>query len=138
MNHTGLIIALAVAVAAGLAFGLNPGLDVRIAQYFHDQTDSSRHAFAWRVYPPLMLARNVAFWITTVLVAPAVAALVVELILPRRKMLIAGRAALFLVATLALGPGLLVNVALKDHWGRPRPIDIAQLGGTEHFVPWWN
>jgi hypothetical protein len=33
---------------------------------------------------------------------------------------------------------LLVNVALKDHWGRPRPIDIAQLGGTEHFVPWWN
>jgi lipid A 4'-phosphatase len=138
MNRTGLIIALAIAVAAGLAFGLYPDLDLRVAQYFHDQTDVSRHVFAWRVYPPLMLARNVALWITTVLVAPAVAALVIKLILPRRKMLIPGRAAVFLVATLALGPGLLVNVALKDHWGRPRPIDITRLGGTEHFVPWWN
>ncbi len=138
MNRTGLIIALAIAIAAGAAFGLYPELDLRVAQYFHDQTDASRHAFAWRVYPPLMLARNIGLWITTVLVAPAMAALAVKLILPRRKMFVSGRAIVFLIATLALAPGLLVNVALKDHWGRPRPIDVTQFGGTQSFVPWWD
>ncbi len=57
---------------------------------------------------------------------------------PRRKLLVSGRAILFLTATLALGPGLLVNVVLKDHWGRPRPIDVQQFGGSEHFMAWWD
>ena len=138
MNRTGLIIALAIAAVVGLVFGLYPKLDLRIAQHFHDTLDSSRHTFAWRVYPPVMLVRNVGLWVGTVLVAPAVAALVVKLILPQRKMFISGRAVVFLIATMALGPGLLVNVALKDHWGRPRPIDVSELDGNQHFVAWWD
>ena len=53
-------------------------------------------------------------------------------------MLIPGRALVFLTVSLALGPGLLVNVGLKNHWGRPRPGRIAQFGGDEQFVPWWQ
>jgi hypothetical protein len=34
--------------------------------------------------------------------------------------------------------GLLVNGVLKEHWGRPRTIDVAQFGGIEHFVAWWD
>ena len=134
MNRTGLIIALAIATVTGVAFGFFPQLDLRVAQHFHDYIDTSKNVFAWRIYPPLMLARNVGLWISTVLVAPAVAALVVKFILPRRKMFISGRAAVFLVVTLVLAPGLMVNVALKDHWGRPRPIDVTQFGGDKHFV----
>jgi membrane-associated phospholipid phosphatase len=52
--------------------------------------------------------------------------------------LISGRAVVFLVTTLALGPGLLTNVILKDHWGRPRPIDVTQFDGDQHFVAWWD
>lgn len=40
----------------------------------------------------------------------------------------------YLLLTLALGPGLIVNVVLKDHWGRPRPVQITQFGGHEHYV----
>ncbi len=137
MNRTGLIVALVVAVAAGLLFGLFPQLDLAVARYFYGFVDLPNY-FALRIYPPLMLARNVGIWISTVLVAPAVVALVVKLVLPRRKMLVSGRAVVFLLATLALGPGLLVNVALKDHWGRPRPIDVAQFGGAQHFRAWWD
>ena len=43
-----------------------------------------------------------------------------------------------MVATLALAPGLLTNVILKSHWGRPRPIDVVEFGGDQHFVPWWD
>lgn len=47
------------------------------------------------------------------------------------------RQGIFLVLLLALGPGLLVNVIFKDHWGRPRPRDVIELGGTRQFhQPW--
>jgi lipid A 4'-phosphatase len=45
------------------------------------------------------------------------------------------RIALFLATSLALGPGLVVNTLLKDHWGRARPHQIADFGGGAHFSP---
>lgn len=48
------------------------------------------------------------------------------------------RAALFLVLVMALGPGLLVNQVFKQHWGRPRPLDVYELGGDRPFVPVWE
>ncbi len=54
-----------------------------------------------------------------------------ESLRPRRA------ASLFLVLTLAIGPGLIVNTILKGHWGRPRPRDIVQFGGgEEHWKVW--
>jgi membrane-associated PAP2 superfamily phosphatase len=85
-----------------------------------------------------MLVHLIALRSVFVLLVPPIAAVVGKLLFPRRKMLISGRAALFLISTMLLGPGLMVNVALKDHWGRPRPIDIAQYGGNQHFVAWWD
>lgn len=41
----------------------------------------------------------------------------------------------FLIASLALGPGLLIDVVLKDNWGRARPAKIAEFGGTQTFTP---
>ena len=110
----------------------------RSRAHFHAYIDDSHNAFAWRIYPPLMLARDIGIWISAVLVAPAVIALVIKLVLPRHKMLMSGRAVVFLIATMALAPGLLVNVVLKDHWGRPRPIDVKQFGGQYQFMAWWD
>ncbi|MEW5726804.1 MAG: phosphatase PAP2 family protein [Pseudomonadota bacterium] len=45
------------------------------------------------------------------------------------------RVAAYLVLSLALGPGLVVNVILKDSWGRPRPSTILEFGGPNYFVP---
>jgi len=44
------------------------------------------------------------------------------------------RAALMLVYTLVLGPGLIINLGLKDHWGRPRPFEIKEFGGKHEFL----
>ncbi|CAA7626148.1 Superfamily protein [Candidatus Terasakiella magnetica] len=56
--------------------------------------------------------------------------------LSRRSRLfgISPRGALFVVASLALGPGLIVNLILKDYWGRPRPSTIAQFGGPNVYT----
>ncbi len=138
MNRTGLIITLAIAAVVGLVFGLYPQLDIAIARPFYGFIDAHKNTFALRLRPDVMLVHLIALRAGFLLVVPAVVAVVLKLLLPRRKMLISGRAALFLISTMILGPGLLVNVALKDHWGRPRPIDIVQYGGDQHFVAWWD
>jgi lipid A 4'-phosphatase len=41
----------------------------------------------------------------------------------------------YLFLVLILGAGLVVNVAFKDGFGRARPRDIAEFGGSEQFTP---
>ncbi|MCX6246829.1 MAG: phosphatase PAP2 family protein [Bacteroidetes bacterium] len=41
---------------------------------------------------------------------------------------------LVLVFTMVVGPGLVVNLVLKDHTGRPRPREITEFGGTENYL----
>ncbi len=43
------------------------------------------------------------------------------------------RHALYLVAVMIIGPGLIVNVIFKDNFGRPRPRDIIEFGGQQQY-----
>ncbi len=54
-----------------------------------------------------------------------------------RRYLARRRAGLFLVLLLLIAPGLVVNVILKDHWGRPRPADTVEFGGQFPYQPFW-
>jgi lipid A 4'-phosphatase len=45
------------------------------------------------------------------------------------------RRMLFLVLSFAVGPGLIVNALLKEYWGRARPNDVVQFGGSAQFTP---
>ncbi len=134
MNRTGLLIALGVAAAVGVTFGLYPRLDLDISSPFYDPQSG-----LWLVVGPRQQGlREAAAWLIVLIVAPAFVAPMVKLILPRRRLFIPGRAIILMIATLALAPGLLANVVLKDHWGRPRPIDVTEFKGDEQFVPWWD
>lgn len=53
----------------------------------------------------------------------------------RRLLGLDGRRLAFLLLLLALVPGLLVNQVLKEHWGRARPVQVAELGGSREFTP---
>lgn len=44
----------------------------------------------------------------------------------------------FFAATFAAGPGLVVNLLLKEHWGRARPFQTTLFGGEKHFTPPWD
>lgn len=45
------------------------------------------------------------------------------------------RPAVYFIGVMLLGPGLLVNLVFKDHWGRPRPIHIQTFNGAYTYVP---
>jgi lipid A 4'-phosphatase len=40
--------------------------------------------------------------------------------------------------TMAIGAGLIVHATLKDHWGRPRPKQTIEFGGTQNFRPFYK
>ena len=133
MNYTGLLIALAVAVVAGLAFGLYPELDLALVAPFHDPvTGWVVSGRGW------YLVRNGASWTIALIAAPAGIALLGKIVRPHKTTLMPSRAAWFMLLTLGLGPGLLANAILKDNWGRPRPIEVTEFGGPLTFVPWWD
>jgi lipid A 4'-phosphatase len=46
-----------------------------------------------------------------------------------------GRRVAYLFLVLGLGAGLIVNVGLKDNFGRARPRDVAEFGGPKLFTP---
>jgi membrane-associated PAP2 superfamily phosphatase len=135
MNRTGLIIALAIAAVVGAVFAIYPQLDVAIAALFYNPTT---HAFAAWYSDRVEHARDAATLLIMLIVAPAFLAVAGKLIFPQRRMLIPGRAALFLIVTLAIGPGILTNGILKGHSARMRPVDTVELGGKERFTAWWD
>jgi membrane-associated PAP2 superfamily phosphatase len=134
MTRTGLLIALAVAAVVGLVFAMAPALDLALVKPFYYPETGLWLAVGF----PAARLRRAAAWVVALAAAPAFLALFFKLGFPRRPMLIPGRAAVLMIATLALAPGLVTNVILKDHGGRPRPIDVTQFGGTDRFVPWWD
>jgi len=137
MNRTGLTIALVIAAVVGLVFGVAPDLELRLSRPWFEISHRGGN-FALRFDPMIQMLRDSGLWLAAILAAPPVVALVLKLVLPRRRLLISGRAIVFMLATLALGPGVLVNVVLKEHWGRSRPIDVAQFGGADPYVSWWD
>jgi lipid A 4'-phosphatase len=46
-----------------------------------------------------------------------------------------GRKVLFVFLVLFIGAGLIVNFTFKDHFGRARPRDVTEFGGTKQFTP---
>jgi lipid A 4'-phosphatase len=45
---------------------------------------------------------------------------------------------LFLVLTMLVGAQFIVHNILKDHWGRPRPKQTIEYGGTQPFRPYYS
>jgi membrane-associated PAP2 superfamily phosphatase len=135
MSRAALFAALAIGLAVGVICAVDPRLDLDIAAIAFD---SSRHMFGVNGQLWVQHTREAARIAITLLVLPAFLAIGLKLIFPHRPMLIEARAAVFLIVTLALGPGILTNVLLKDHWGRPRPIDVQEFGGEYRFKTWWD
>ena len=137
-------LALAAAVALLAAF---PELDLVVARRFYEGEDGS---FGARFDPSLRLLRDLGFYLPIVVVAAAILGWLIGLTNPRFAAIFTHRRMLFLVLSLALGPGLIVNgvliqtkigglfvPGLKEVSHRPRPVQITEFGGASAFRPWY-
>ena len=135
MNRTGLLIALGLALAVGLLFGIYPELDLKLAALFYDTASKS---FPLKHDALAAIVRDGAMYIAWGLALPAIIVPFFKLVRPDQPLLIPGRAIIFLVVTLFLSAGVLTNLTFKSYWGRPRPVVVTQFNGTQEFVPWWD
>lgn len=127
-RHQGLLV---LAAAAALVFTAFPGIDLWVSGLFY----RPGAGFFLGDWGPFRLLYRTVPWITAAVILLAGGSLVLHL---RRGKVLFGlgpRKACYLLLSLALGPGLLVNTALKDHWGRARPSQIMEFGGTKLFTP---
>lgn len=125
----GAVLLLAAAIATTALFAFT-ALDIDVARVFYDPQSLNHWPLATRM--PWVALYRAATWLTAGLLIWGVAALGCG-IAKRDGTL--RRQGIVILLSLVLGPGLLANVALKDHWGRPRPRDVIALGGQMRYVP---
>ncbi|MEA1676635.1 phosphatase PAP2 family protein [Nitrospirillum sp. BR 11163] len=128
--------ALTFLTLAGLAallvhLVLDPTLDLTIAGWFW----SAQGGFVWRTDPVANVLHE-AVQVGARVMAGALVLGTAWTAWRRRPLLGAdARAWGFLLLSLAIGPGLLGNAVLKDHWHRARPVQVVEFGGTAPFTP---
>jgi membrane-associated PAP2 superfamily phosphatase len=118
-----------LAVVFTLAFAATP-LDIVAARPFYRSGALDRWPLAKEL--PWSVLYRLAPWITASLVIAGLAALALGLAQGRGAW---RRHGTFLLLSVAVGPGLLVNLVFKDHWDRPRPRDVVEFGGPLHYRP---
>jgi lipid A 4'-phosphatase len=123
-----LLVLAAIGAAITLLFA-NGALDLAAARLFYSPRGEDHWPFGGQI--PWSLLYKMAPWITASLVLSAMGALAVGLARKREEW---RREATFVLLVLVLGPGLLVNGVLKDHWNRPRPRDVIEFGGPWHYA----
>jgi lipid A 4'-phosphatase len=121
----------AVVVLSLALFLLVPGIDTAFSRVFY----SSGSAFWLATWPPLQWLAGSIRWITWGIVLIAVTGWLWLWLTGKPLWRLDRKALIFIVAATAIGPGIIVNTVLKDHWGRARPAQIEAFGGIKHFTP---
>lgn len=118
-------------LALSLLFVLQPQLDLAISSYFYDsasQTWSGNSNQA--VYYLYRFLRVIPFYLTPALLL-LLGFLAYKYGFKHQKT----RASLFLLLSLAIGPGLLVHTVMKEGFDRARPRQVVEFQGQLPFTP---
>jgi lipid A 4'-phosphatase len=124
----------ALILATSFFFLVVPNVDLWFSGLFYQPG----YGFPFGRLPASMGLRAVGNDLTAVAAVGLVVALLVKLALPMMPSLVAPRDALFILGTLLVGPGLIVNLIFKDHWGRPRPVMLEAFSSAQPFVGAWH
>lgn len=121
-------------IAATFAlFTLFPGIDLAVTGWFW-----SGSRFAVNSNPVIEALRDGLWNLTLIAFAVVVAGMLRAAIRAQHVAGLPVHLWAFFAATFAAGPGLVVNLLLKEHWGRARPFQTTFFGGEKQFTPPWD
>lgn len=126
-------IALLVLLVS-LVFLALPGIDIWFSRLYYDP----EFGFPMSRLAAFTGLRSLTRVLLVVIVIVLIAAVVIKLLRPTRPTPIRPGDIVFLLSTLAIGPGLIVNAFFKEFWGRPRPETVDLFGGELPFVTVWR
>lgn len=109
-----------------------PQIDITVSSWFYEP---ARNLFPARIHPVFEWVRQDLPYLVFGVLGLMILLWAAGEAMRRPLLGVTRRVAAYVVLSLALGPGLVVNVILKDSWGRPRPSTIREFGGTDTYVP---
>lgn len=113
-----------------LLFAIWPSTDIWVSKLFV-QADGS----FWLSKSTIAEDIRIPIWLASVVLAALAAAMLGLSLLRGAKAHGAWRLWAFITTLYVVGPGLLVNVLLKQNWGRARPVAVEAFGGDKTFTP---
>jgi lipid A 4'-phosphatase len=125
------LTALAVTIGLAAFFIRFAGIDLWFSGLFWSGTEGWYLGASWWA---MLMYRLIPLLVYFVAIAIPIVA-IVNLVRRRPLGPFHGRALLYIFAAVAIGPGLVVNVVLKDNWGRARPRDVVEFAGAQTFTP---
>ncbi|MRJ02117.1 MAG: phosphatase PAP2 family protein [Epsilonproteobacteria bacterium] len=108
-------------------FLLYPEIDLAVSSLFY------KGGFYLKDHPLALALYKATIWLTASIAVTLLFLLTVSLVTGRE--IVSRRVLLYLLSTLILGPGLIVNVGLKNQMGRARPSQTTYFGGSKSFTP---
>lgn len=132
-KQTGLNLSLVfmMTVVASAVFYLNPSIDMAVSRYFFDGEQ-----FPLRHNGLLQTLRQANFWAGSLVIGASIALVISR---PLRNAIgVNLKHALVPLITYGVGVGLIVNMFLKDTFGRARPRDTFGLGGDQPLSAAWE
>ena len=135
-SRSALLLGLPLCFAASSVFMLFPEVDLWASGIFFDpgsMEDGKSIGFWLRHDATLGLSFVAVDMISRVILLGLLVLLVVRTVRRHEKML----PTLIVALSLILGPLVVVNGVLKDHWDRARPRDLTEFGGNKQFTPAW-
>jgi len=121
----------AMAAVVFIVFGIWPGLDLWVSGLFF-AGKTGFDGFASGTWNQLRLA----IWrVSEIVLALSTLAYLAQRIAPFPLLRATRHLSGFAAALYLLGPGLLVDVLLKPLWGRARPAQVTDFGGSLAFTP---
>lgn len=105
-----------------------PAIDIAISRFFfHDGFPRDQW---WQ-----STLHDSLNWFLGLSLGAAVSLYVINRVFGKKICDVDGRRVVYLFLVLIIGAGLIVNVVLKDNFGRARPRDVAEFGGHKTFTP---
>lgn len=130
-NVTARNVFLAAVCALALAVAIHPHFDLSFSRLFYIGPSD----FLLRGRPLGRFFNDLVRDSTVVLAIGLLAGFAVAIAFKRKVLWLSATQYLFLILCLAIGPGLVANGILKEHWGRARPRNVAEFGGHRQFTP---
>jgi lipid A 4'-phosphatase len=109
-----------------------PQVDLAVSGFFFDDT----RGFYLGNQPLVRFVYDLVPWFSRAVIAGLLLFLLAAWTIRRKHkfFLRQRRTALYLLLVAIVGPLLLVNGVFKDHWGRARPAQVIEFGGTKQFT----
>jgi lipid A 4'-phosphatase len=106
-----------------------PAIDIAVSRIFFQQGGFRSQSW-WQV-----LMHEGMAWFLGVSMLSVVGMFLYNRVSKRNLCGLDGRRVVYLFLVLIIGAGLIVNLGLKDNFGRARPRDITEFGGIHEFTP---